>query len=221
MTFEYHPPTEPLKIIFEDKDVLGVVKPSGLLSVPGRGEDKQDSLYTRVLKQYPLAQMVHRLDMDTSGIVLVALRRKAERALKSQFQARTIQKTYQAVVSGVPNPESDSIQVPLMAHPTLSLRHVVHEGGKTSQTDYKTVWTRVDYSLLNLFPQTGRSHQIRVHLQHIGHSILGDRFYASDGVIAQASRLMLHACEVAFEQPYSREVIRLQVPWEPEKYLIP
>lgn len=221
MAFEYNPPTEPLEIIFEDKDVLGVVKPSGLLSVPGRGEDRQDSLYTRVLELYPLAQMVHRLDMDTSGIVLVALRRKAERSLKAQFQARSIQKGYQAVISGRPSPESGSIQAPLMAHPTVSLRHVVDERGKPSQTDYETVWSRSDYSLLNLFPRTGRSHQIRVHLDHMGHPILGDRFYAPEGVIAQASRLMLHACSIAFKQPYSGKEIRLQSLWEPEKHLLP
>ena len=220
MTFEYNPPMQPLEVIFEDKDVLGVVKPSGLLSVPGRGADKQDSLYTRVLEQYPLAQMVHRLDMDTSGIVVVALRRKAERALKAQFQARTIQKTYQAVVSGIPSLKSGSIQAPLMAHPSLTLRHVVNGAGKSSQTDYESVWNRTEYSLLNIFPRTGRSHQIRVHLEHIGHPILGDRFYASDEIIAKATRLMLHAQSISFEQPYSREVIRLDTYWEPEKYLL-
>ena len=100
--FQYHPPQDPLKILHVDKDILCVVKPSGLLSVPGRGEERQDSLYTRILKEYPLAQMVHRLDMDTSGAMIIALRRKAERELKAQFRERKIQKRYEAIVFGHP-----------------------------------------------------------------------------------------------------------------------
>lgn len=208
--FVYSPPTGPLEVVHIDKDVLCVVKPSGLLSVPGRGASVQDSLYTRILSEYPLARVVHRLDMDTSGIMVFALRRNAERALKIQFQQRRIQKRYEAIVSGVIL-ESGVINEPLMADPTRKLRHIVHPDGKSSETYFHRLEYKGTVSLVSLIPKTGRSHQIRVHLKHLGYPILGDRFYAPSDVCAGSNRLMLHSAEIGFEHPYSGDLLHFSV----------
>ncbi len=202
--FQYSPPTGPLEILHVDKDVLCVVKPSGLLSVPGRGSHRQDSLYTRVLKSYPLAQMVHRLDMDTSGVMVIALRRKAEKKLKLQFRNRVVQKKYEAIVSGN-IADVGEVSEPLMPDPDRKLRHIVHRDGKASSTGYRVLDRQGSLSRLELTPHTGRSHQLRVHMLHLGCPIVGDRFYASTTVCSMSSRLMLHATQLGFEHPYSGE----------------
>ena len=209
--FVYSPPTGPLEIVHIDKDVLCVIKPSGLLSVPGRGEHVQDSLYTRILSEWPLARVVHRLDMDTSGIMVFALRRKAERALKIQFQERRVQKRYEAIVSGTIS-TAGVIDKPLMADPTRKLRHIVHPSGKPSETHFKCLEQRSRASLVSLVPKTGRSHQLRVHLMHIGHPILGDRFYAPSEICLRAERLMLHSTEIQFDHPYSGMQMHFKAP---------
>lgn len=209
--FVYSPPTGPLDVVYVDKDVLCVVKPSGLLSVPGRGPAVQDSLYTRILSDWPLARVVHRLDMDTSGIMVFALRRNAERALKIQFQNRTISKRYEAIVDGTTN-GSGQIVEPLKADPTRKLRHIVHADGKPSETWYETLRHHSGLSLVSLTPKTGRSHQLRVHLKHIGHPIVGDRFYAPNAICRKSNRLMLHSAEIGFDHPYSGARLHFQVP---------
>jgi len=211
LEFVYSPPTGPLEIVHVDRDILCVNKPSGLLSVPGRGENVQDSLYTRILAEYPLARVVHRLDMDTSGVMVFALRRNAERVLKIQFQERKIQKRYEAIVIGVPS-VNGVIDASLMADPSRKLRHIVHPDGKESRTDFETVTSKENLSLLSLHPITGRSHQLRVHLQHIGHPIVGDRFYAPPTVCALSSRLMLHASDIRLLHPYSEQPMRFSLP---------
>mgnify|MGYP005679792461 FL=1 len=209
--FVYSPPSVPLEIVHVDKDVLCVVKPSGLLSVPGRGEHVKDSLYTRLLIEWPRARVVHRLDMDTSGIMIFALRRKAERTLKIQFQERRIQKRYETIVYGL-TPQSGVIDEPLMADPTRKLRHIVHPSGKTSETHFETLIHHDEMSLVSLVPKTGRSHQLRVHLMHIGHPILGDRFYAPQEVCSKSDRLMLHSAEIGFAHPYSGQQMHFTAP---------
>lgn len=209
--FVYSPPSGPLEIVHFDKDVLCVIKPSGLLSVPGRGEHVQDSLYTRILSEWPLARVVHRLDMDTSGIMVFALRRKAERDLKIQFQERRIQKRYESVVYGT-TVQSGVIDQPLMADPTRKLRHIVHPGGKPSETHFQFIKQVSNTSLVSLVPKTGRSHQLRVHLMHIGHPILGDRFYAPSDICSRAERLMLHSTEIQFAHPYSGMQMHFEAP---------
>ena len=202
--FVYAPPTGPLNIVHQDKDVLCVVKPSGLLSVPGRGPSVQDSLFTRILAEWPLARVVHRLDMDTSGIMVFALRKNAERALKIQFQNRTISKRYEAVVEGTTAADGQVLE-PLMPDSTRKLRHIVHSAGKPSETQYETLHHYMGLSLVSLTPKTGRSHQLRVHLMHIGHPIVGDRFYAPEMTLNKSERLMLHSAEIGFDHPYTGE----------------
>ncbi len=214
----YQPPGAPWpKIIYHDKDVLVVEKPSGLLSNPGRAPGLQDSAENRLATQFPQLYLIHRLDMATSGLMVFALRRKAEAALKQQFASRTIDKTYLARVAGVPMPAAGCIDVPLGPVPDLPAgsvpRHqVCFTDGKAAVTCYHTLWHNNDSALLQLKPITGRSHQLRVHLSHLGHPILGDAIYADPAQQQAAPRLLLHATKLAFFQPYSGERLEFFCP---------
>ena len=210
--FHYEPPQVPLDVVYQDKDVVVVSKPSGLLSVPGRGEERSDSMLNRLRKQFPTALVVHRLDMDTSGLMIFALRRKAEKHLKEQFRTRSINKKYTALVQGKMINQTGSITSALAPHPTKPLRHCVSEHGKASHTNYTVLEMGTDCSLLRLEPITGRSHQLRVHLHSIGHPILGDRFYGTKQTKQIAARLMLHANEITFTQPYSLKELSFSKP---------
>ena len=213
MTFEYQPPQDPLKVLHCDRDVLGVYKPNGLLSVPGRGLELQDSLYTRVLSEYPLAQSVHRLDMDTSGLMIFALRRKAERELKRQFRERLVGKVYEAMVWGTPKDSTGVIELPL-AHDVENkpLSKVCERTGKRALTRFEQLESDGRVTRVRLFPETGRSHQLRVHLAAIGTPILGDRFYASGEALRAYPRLALQAVSLQFLHPYRQEPITLTCP---------
>lgn len=214
----YQPPGVPWpKIIYQDKDVLVVEKPSGLLSNPGRAPGLQDSVESRLATQFPQLYLIHRLDMATSGLMVFALRRKAEAALKQQFASRSIDKTYLARVSGVPTPAAGCIDLPLGPVPDLPAgsapRHqVCLTDGKAAITYFHTLWQNTDSALLQLKPITGRSHQLRVHLQHLGHPILGDAIYADAAQQQAAPRLLLHATKLAFFQPYSGERLEFFCP---------
>ncbi len=201
----YSPPLEPfLHIVYADRDVLVVEKPAGLLSVPGRGPGLADSALTRARRDHPGAFDVHRLDLDTSGLLLVALRRAAERELKRQFREREVEKRYLALVAGRPVAASGEVSLPLGPDPTQPGRHRVDEaGGKPAHTRWRVLEELDDSALLELSPTTGRSHQLRLHLRALGHPILGDRFYGSPEVEARAPRLCLHACYLRFTQPWS------------------
>lgn len=216
----YDPPTEPwLDVIYEDRDLVAVNKPSGLLSIPGRDPLQSDSVYARVLERYPLAQVVHRLDLSTSGVLLVALRRKAECHLRDQFQARTVEKIYLARVWGEPVQESGEIDLPLGPDTPGpdGPRHRVVPGGLAARTAWEVLSRRDGSALLKLRPLTGRSHQLRVHLLAIGHPILGDPFYGNEDSQAAAPRLMLHASEIRFDHPYSGKRMEIAAPVaEPE-----
>ena len=211
-SFVYQPPDIPIKILHHDKDVLVAVKPSGLLSVPGRGDDRYDSMLTRLQQIDSRVLAVHRLDMDTSGLMVFALRKKAERSLKLQFQQRRIEKCYQAMVQGHLGTTEGKIEFPLGPDPQQRLRHRVDPQGKKALTEYRVLDRGDNCCLLALYPRTGRSHQLRVHLLAIGHPILGDRFYASMEVQQRASRLQLHAQSIQFEQPYSGKVLVFEEP---------
>ena len=180
-----------------------VHKPSGILSVPGRESHLADSLYTRVLESYPLAQTVHRLDMDTSGVMVFALRRKAERELKRQFRERLVKKVYEALVWGVMAENEGVIALPLVHNLADKPKSkVCHETGKRAVTGFNVLSRTANTSRVRLFPETGRSHQLRVHMAAIGHPILGDRFYAEGPALSAALRLNLHASEITVLHPY-------------------
>ena len=201
MDSEYNPPQDPLVILHEDAEVLLVDKPSGLLSVPGKGEHLADCLITRVQAVFPQALLVHRLDRDTSGVMIFALTPHAQRHLGLQFEKRMTRKTYVARVWGVPAEKSGSVDLPLIVDwPNRPRQMVCHQTGKPAQTDWKMVKNDGETARLRLFPKTGRSHQLRVHMLALGHPILGDPFYAT-GPARDFPRLMLHSEELRFNHP--------------------
>ena len=199
-----------LEIIYSDSSFLAVNKPTGLLSVPGRGADKQDCLFRRVLDRFPEALMVHRLDMDTSGLVLFARAPEAQRNFGLQFERREVTKTYIAVVEGMVDADSGVVDFPLrkdMEH-RLPPRHVVDcVRGKKAITEWKVLERGPGTTRLALFPKTGRSHQLRVHMLSIGFPIVGDPIYGTP-----AERLMLHAQSLKLLHPESGESIALECP---------
>lgn len=202
---------EPIPLIHADDALLVFDKPSGLLAVPGRGADKQDCLSARVQASHPDALVVHRLDMATSGLMLLARGAEMQRRLSQAFAAREVHKRYVAVVAGrlVPPPEGwGSIALPIAIDwPRRPLRVIDHEHGKPSVTRWRVLsFDEADQTTrVELEPITGRSHQLRVHLQAIGHPILGDTLYAPPEVQAMADRLMLHACALRFRHPLTGE----------------
>lgn len=196
--------------LYEDDHLLLVNKPSGLLSVPGRHPQNRDSLISRLQRNWPQALIVHRLDMDTSGIMVVALSKEAHSNLSKQFERRQVTKTYEAIVQGVPFPEEGSIDLPLITDwPNRPLQKVCFESGKPSLTRYRIseVDENASLSKLSLVPETGRSHQLRLHLQAIGHPILGDNFYAPESVRSLSVRLLLHAQTLTLKHPTTGETI--------------
>lgn len=207
------PPDTGLDMVYADDYLLIVNKPAGLLSVPGRGPEKQDCLLSRVQREFPAALTVHRLDMCTSGLMVLALGKAMERALSILFQQRKVEKRYIAVVDGKPEADSGEIDLPLITDwPNRPRQMVSYEHGKPSQTRYRVLAydQNTDASRVELEPLTGRTHQLRVHMMRLGHAILGDEFYASPEVYAKAERLLLHAMELGFEHPVSDERISFE-----------
>jgi tRNA pseudouridine32 synthase/23S rRNA pseudouridine746 synthase len=201
METEYDPPQDPLVILHEDAEVLLVDKPSGLLSVPGKVPHLADCLLTRVQQVFPGALLVHRLDRDTSGVMIFAMTPYAQRHLGLQFEKRMTRKTYVARVWGVPTEPAGTIDLPLIVDwPNRPLQKVCHDTGKPAQTDWKRIKDEGDTARVRMFPRTGRSHQLRVHMLSIGHPILGDPFYAT-GPARDYPRLMLHSEELRFNHP--------------------
>jgi len=196
-------PISQIPIIYQDEQVLLVDKPTRLLSVPGRAEDNKDCLITRLQQNgYPQARIVHRLDYETSGLLLLACDADSHRELSRQFQMREIDKTYQALCWGQPTEDSGSINLPLRYDPPNKPRHIVcHEYGKAALTHWRILQRYEKYCRVELKPITGRSHQLRVHMLSLGHPLLGDTLYAQGEALTAANRLCLHACELAFNQP--------------------
>lgn len=202
MDFIYQPPTDPLDILFRDSAVLLVNKPAGLLSVPGRAPEHRDCLESRIKVQFPSALLVHRLDMDTSGLMVFALTKDVQRALGRQFELRQVDKTYGAVVSGDLQPDSGTVDLPLIVDwPNRPLQMVDHTRGKPALTDWRVLARENGTTRVSLHPKTGRSHQLRVHMLALGHPIVGDRFYAPPEDVAQSNRLLLHAKNLRFNHP--------------------
>lgn len=188
--------------VYQDEDLIVLDKPTGLLAVPGKGPELQDCLSARVQRTLPQALVVHRLDRDTSGLIVMALNAEAQRNLSIQFADRTVKKLYVAVVFGCPNTSAGVIDLPLRKDFDRPPRHKVDPlAGKPAKTFWKLIERASDRCRLELQPETGRSHQIRVHLAEQGHPILGDNLYAHAEALAMASRLMLHAQTLALTQP--------------------
>lgn len=209
----YAPPATQPAILYADEAMVAIDKPSGLLSVPGRGEDKADCALSRMTPEFPDALTVHRLDMATSGVLLLARGKAMQRALSALFERGEMTKLYTADVWGVPDKTSGEISLPLITDwPQRPLQKVDWDNGKPSQTRYEVLSASGRTARLALTPLTGRSHQLRVHLAEIGHPILGDEFYAHAEALAARPRLALHATSLSFVHPASGEPILLETP---------
>ena len=194
-----------------DEACIIVDKPSGLLSVPGRGAHLQGCLATRVQALFGDALVVHRLDMATSGLMLFARGTEAQRRLSRAFAQREVHKRYVAVVQGRVAVEQGEIDLPLSADwPNRPLQKVDRANGKPSLTRWRVIGVEPDRTRLELEPVTGRAHQLRVHLLAIGHPILGDALYAPPEVLAGADRLLLHAARLCFAHPVSGDNITVE-----------
>lgn len=201
MSDTYSPPDTPLSILHQDHEILIVDKPAGLLSVPGRGEHLADCLLARVQAAFPEALLVHRLDRDTSGVMVFALTPHAQRHLGLQFEKRQMKKTYVARVWGRVAEKTGTVDLPLIVDwPNRPRQKVDFEEGKPALTDWRVAKYEENATRVRLYPKTGRSHQLRVHMREIGHPILGDPFYAT-GEALNAPRLMLHAESLRLRHP--------------------
>ena len=197
-----------LNLIYEDSYFLAVDKPSGILSVPGKGEDKKDCMLIRIQEEFPNALLVHRLDMDTSGIMLFARSPEVQRELSMQFARRSLKKTYIAWVEGRLGLDEGEVDLPLRKDMSQALppRHVVDlEQGKPAQTKWRVSERKEERTRVILHPLTGRSHQLRVHMQSLGHPIVGDPIYG-----VPDKRLMLHAHCLNLDHPVHGDRIELE-----------
>ncbi|EIN5959820.1 RNA pseudouridine synthase [Vibrio cholerae] len=211
---EYNPPKEPwIDVIYEDEHIIAANKPSGLLSVPGRPVEHYDSMWARLVDYYPDVKVVHRLDMSTSGLILFAKGKHMESALKKQFQYRLTHKIYYARVWGVMEQDEGEVNLPLCCDwPNRPKQKVCFEEGRDSLTRYQVVKREEKTTVVRLIPITGRSHQLRVHMQSLGHPIVGDDLYAPQEAVEFADRLQLHAAELCFYHPRSHWLRTLFVP---------
>lgn len=210
------PPAQPLRVLYANTELLIVDKPAGLLSVPGRGAEKADCLIHRAHKEFPTAMIVHRLDMATSGILALALNPDMQRELSILFASRKVSKRYLALVDGLWSaaPEGQ-VDQPLIADwPQRPRQKIDHQIGRPSLTHYRLLAldTTQATSRLELQPITGRSHQLRVHMDFLGHPILGDSLYGTPRSQAKATRLMLHANYLEFIEPRSGQTLCVESP---------
>lgn len=197
-----------IPVLYHDDYIVALDKPSGLLSVKGIGPSKIDCLALRAASAIEGARIVHRLDMDTSGVIVLARDAETHRELSRQFQDREVEKEYVAVVGGSLKEDSGDIDIPIrkdMDNPPKQC--VDYDQGKSSQTAWCVLQRKPDRTRVLLAPKTGRSHQLRVHLKEIGHPILGDNLYAPPELLAMAGRLQLHAQKLVVTHPASKERI--------------
>ncbi len=208
------PPDAGLDLLYEDGALVVVNKPAGLLSVPGRGEDKADCLVSRVQAVFADAMIAHRLDMDTSGLLVLARGPAMQKKLFEMFRERKVSKRYQAVVAGVLQDKEGEVDLPLIVDwPNRPRQKVDFQEGKPSLTRFRrlVVDAVTDSSRVELEPVTGRTHQLRVHMAAIGHPILGDELYAGPAQ-ERAERLLLHASRLEFRHPITDEALRFESP---------
>ncbi|WP_020210566.1 RluA family pseudouridine synthase [Gilvimarinus chinensis] len=200
-------------ILWQDEHLLVVNKPSGLLTVPGRGPDKQDCLINRLLVSHPNSRIVHRLDQPTSGLVIVPQSYEALKHIGRQFETRQVSKQYVAVVAGLLEQDNGEIELPLICDwPNRPRQMVDHENGKHALTRYRALQrdTEQQTTRVELTPVTGRSHQLRVHMLSLGHPIVGDTLYAPDTIAAASERLLLHAQWIEFTHPTHQKPVSVE-----------
>ncbi len=200
------------QLLYQDEHLLVVNKPARLLTVPGRHPANRDCLLSRVQLEFPGASVVHRLDYDTSGLVILPLTKKALSAISIQFQQRQTKKLYQAVVAGELSQTQGQVNAALAPDPDNRPLYKIDPNGKASQTYYRVLKTLPEQqaSLVELEPVTGRSHQLRLHMKALGHVILGDPFYAPMELQNKTSRLMLHAWSLSFTHPVTEKAVTFQ-----------
>ena len=200
-----HTPYE-IAVIYRDETIVVLDKPTGLLSVPGIGFEKRDCVAVRVASAVEGSRIVHRLDRDTSGVMIMANDKASHRELSRQFQDREVAKIYEAIVFGLVKEKTGTIDLPIRKDMENPPRQCVdHEQGKPSLTKWKVIEQMEDRTRLALYPKTGRSHQLRLHLREIGHPILGDDLYATQVQQAMSDRLLLHAALLRVVHPATLE----------------
>ena len=203
-------------LIHRDDDFMVIHKPAGLLTVPGKTEDLQDCLINRLVKLEPKTLLIHRLDRDTSGILAFGLTKWGQKTISRQFQERQTDKTYQAVVAGKLEGEG-TIEVPVVYDPS---RPPLHIADPTHHKPAITHWQAIEHfniqgqpvTRVKLIPITGRSHQLRVHMQYLGHPIIGDTLYATLEQQQLSSRLCLHAERLSFYHPQTEQLVEFYCP---------
>ena len=211
--FVYEPPKTPLDILYIDEDVFVVNKPSGLLTVPGKELKHHDSLELRVKIEYPNSFLIHRLDMDTSGVIIFALSKSTQRSLNLQFEKRIVKKLYEARVFGNITEDNGFIDLPLIVDwPNRPLQKIDAKEGKSALTHWQVLDREGDVTRVALMPETGRTHQLRVHMMSLGHTILGDRFYGNVAEINLANELQLHAKDLMIIHPKNGKKITFKAP---------
>lgn len=212
MSYVYQPTEEQPRLIHHDDQILVVEKPAGLLSVPGRGEDRADCLINRLRGAFPTVLLVHRLDLDTSGIMVFGLTPHAQKHLGQQFERRQVKKAYVARVWGRLEGKEGRVDLPLIVDwPNRPRQKVDHAEGRPAQTDWRVIRASDAETRVRLYPLTGRSHQLRVHMASLGHPILGDPLYA-EGPAADYPRLMLHAESLRLRHPDSNVTMSFSAP---------
>lgn len=210
--FSYDPPDVPLNVLHQDKHIIVADKPAGLLSVPGKLEGRQDCLIARLMAEYWDALVVHRLDCDTSGVMIFARTKQAQAFLGQEFEKRRARKTYVARVWGQIAQDSGHIDLALGSDwPRRPRQMVDHENGRPAQTDWEVIGRDAVETRVRLRPLTGRSHQLRVHMMALGHVIMGDQIYAT-GAAREAPRLMLHSEALTLHHPATQEPVTFTSP---------
>ena len=202
-------------ILYVDDAIIMVNKPSGMLSVPGRGEGKQACLISHIQTRFPDALIVHRLDMDTSGLMILARCKESHRHLSRQFQERQTQKSYVAICSGIPTQKQGKTCLPMRCDwERRPLQMVDFKQGKYAETHWKIIEQYPHSFMVRLSPVTGRSHQLRLHMKSLGHPIIGDNLYADPISLNLMPRLMLHAEKLGFTHPLTQQAMCFDCPAE-------
>jgi tRNA pseudouridine32 synthase/23S rRNA pseudouridine746 synthase len=206
---------QPIETLYQDEHILLINKPSGLLSLSGKNPLNLDSVHYRLAKTYPHITLIHRLDFGTSGIMLLAMDKTTNALLSQQFQARTVVKRYQSIVAGHLEKDSGIIEAPISKDKALFPRlKVCFEQGQKAFSHFQVLerLTNPDRTRLLFTPETGRTHQLRIHSQYLGHPMLGCDLYGSDQTQAMAPRLLLHASELEFDHPFTGQRMAISCP---------